>query len=90
MRLRNPACLAKCGLIVGVIGVTVFVSSPASADTITVDCSASALVAAIQTANSTPDEDTISLADGCVYTLAAAHVESGQPAQHVSATLGCR
>jgi hypothetical protein len=64
------------------IGVVVVVAGMAHAATITVPCSgsggaASALVTAVDTANSTPGPNTINLTPGCVYTLTTTHEGNG-------------
>lgn len=75
------------------IGVALMVAGMAHAVTITVPCSgsgggASGLIAAIETANSTPGANTINLTPGCVYVLSALYPgESANGLPPISGTL---
>src|SRR6266496_4785379 len=67
-RLRRRVALA--GVVV-VVAMAAIPAQAAQAATIQVPCSVPALVAAINTANSTSGADTLNLAGGCTYTLTA-------------------
>lgn len=54
-------------------GGVLALAAPAQAITIPVACSESALVSAVNLANSTPARDTLRLAGGCTYALTSAH-----------------
>jgi hypothetical protein len=56
---------------VAVVAMAAIPAQVAQAATITVRCSVPALVAAINTANSTPGAHILNLAGGCTYTLVA-------------------
>jgi hypothetical protein len=69
------------------IGVALMIAGLAHAATQTVPCSGSGggpsgLIAAVDTANSTPGPNTINLTPGCVYTLTTTHEGSGGISQN--------
>ncbi|MET9634789.1 hypothetical protein ABZX92_45880 [Lentzea sp. NPDC006480] len=68
----HPTIRATLGATV-VVGAMAVVAPAARAETIPVACSESALVAAVNLANSTPAADTLVLAGGCTYGLTAPH-----------------
>ncbi len=72
MNKFHPTIRATLGATV-VVGAMAVVAPAAQADTIPVACSESALVAAVDLANSTPAADTLVLAGGCTYGLTAPH-----------------
>lgn len=58
-------------VLFGLLIVSLSAPRPAYAAPINVGCDANELIAAINTANSTPEEDTLELAADCVYALTA-------------------
>jgi hypothetical protein len=58
-------------------GIIATVPAAAQADEVSVPCSESALVGAINTANAAPGADTLNLAAGCTYGLTSSHADAG-------------
>lgn len=64
--LRKALCVS-----VVAVGLVWSIVPPAHAATIPVGCSVSELITAINTANATPEADTLELSTGCLYALTA-------------------
>lgn len=71
LRIRALTRAAIVSVVAGA-GILAF-TAPAQAITIPVACSETALVAAVNLANSTPAADTLVLAGGCTYAITSAH-----------------
>jgi hypothetical protein len=76
-RPRTVKLRALTAAAVLTAGIIAALPAAAQADVVSVPCSESALVAAINTANALPGSDTINLAAGCTYGLTSAHGGAG-------------
>ena len=79
-RSSNPRTRALRGLTAATVaaaGIIAAVPVVAQAAAVSVPCSQTALVAAINTANANPGSDTLNLAAGCTYTLTSSNGNAG-------------
>jgi hypothetical protein len=68
---------ALTGVTVLVAGIIATIPAAAQAAAVSVPCSETALVGAINTANAAPGSDTLNLAAGCTYGLTSSHGDAG-------------
>lgn len=82
-RIRNslPAGISRLRALTGATvltaGMIAIIPAAAPAAVVSIPCSESALVLAINNANSLPGSDTINLAAGCTYGLTSSHGNAG-------------
>jgi hypothetical protein len=68
---------ALTGVTVLAAGIIATIPAAAQAAAVSVPCSETALVGAINTANAAPGDDTLNLAAGCTYRLTSSHGDAG-------------
>jgi predicted outer membrane repeat protein len=86
-RPRTAKLKALTGATVVAAGIIAAVPMGAQAAEVAVPCSESALVAAINTANSTAAADTLNLAAGCTYRLTSSHGGVGNGLPVITSTI---
>jgi predicted outer membrane repeat protein len=74
---RTRALRALAGATVVAAGIIAAVPVAAQAAAVSVPCSETALVLAINNANAHPGSDTLNLAAGCTYSLTSSHGDAG-------------
>ena len=74
---RSRTLRALAGATIVAAGISAAVPVAAQAATVSVPCSETALVLAINNANASPGSDTLNLAAGCTYTLTGSHGDAG-------------
>jgi hypothetical protein len=74
---RTAKLRALTAVTVLTVGVIASIPAAAQAAAVVVPCSENALVAAINTANAAPGDDTLNLAAGCTYGLTSSHGDAG-------------
>jgi hypothetical protein len=76
-RPRTRTLQALTATTVAVAGIIAAIPMTAQAAAVSVPCSETALVLAINNANSNPGSDTLNLAAGCTYSLTSSHGDAG-------------
>jgi hypothetical protein len=74
---RTRTLRALTGATVVAAGIIAAIPVAAQAAAVSVPCSETALVSAINTANANPGSDTLNLAAGCTYSLTGSHGDAG-------------
>lgn len=85
--LRISKLRALTGATVLTVGVIAIIPAASQAAVVSVPCSETALVGAINTANASPGSDTLNLAAGCTYQLTSSHGAGGNGLPVITSTI---